>query len=356
MTHSPDTRPDPLSDFPPVSPADRARSPIISIRGLEKRFSGAHPDIFALRGIDLDIGRGDIFGIIGKSGAGKSTLVRCINMLERPTGGQVLFEGQDLCILPDAALREARRSMGMIFQQFNLLMQRTALQNVCFPLELTGVKSAAATQRARELLELVGLASRMDSYPSQLSGGQKQRVAIARALATNPRVLLCDEATSALDPATTDSILALIKDINAQLGITAVVITHEMSVIEKICSHVAIISKGIIVEHGLVEDIFFHPQSEAARRLVLPEALQNLPAGTYHRLIFNGRSSFEPVISNIVLECGCPVNIMYADTRDINGEAFGQMVLQLPEQEAARARILAYAKAHSILLEEMRHV
>lgn len=331
-------------------------NPIIILQGLEKRFSGKNADVFALRGIDLAIGQGDIFGIIGKSGAGKSTLVRCINMLERPTGGSVLFEGRDLCRLPESALREARRSMGMIFQQFNLLMQRTALQNVCFPLELTGMHPAEALKRAAELLTLVGLAKRMDSYPSKLSGGQKQRVAIARALATNPRVLLCDEATSALDPATTDSILALIKDINTQLGITAVVITHEMSVIEKICSHVAIISKGKIVEHGPVEDVFFHPQTEAARRLVLPEALQNLPQTNLYRLIFNGRSSFEPIIANMVLECGCPVNIMYADTRDINGVAFGQMLLQLPEQEKPRAQILAYAKARGIMLEEMKHV
>lgn len=331
-------------------------NPIIILQGLEKRFSGKNADVFALRGIDLAIGQGDIFGIIGKSGAGKSTLVRCINMLERPTGGSVLFEGRDLCRLPESALREARRSMGMIFQQFNLLMQRTALQNVCFPLELTGMHPAEARKRAAELLTLVGLAKRMDSYPSKLSGGQKQRVAIARALATNPRVLLCDEATSALDPATTDSILALIKDINTQLGITAVVITHEMSVIEKICSHVAIISKGKIVEHGPVEDVFFHPQTEAARRLVLPEALQNLPQTNLYRLIFNGRSSFEPIIANMVLECGCPVNIMYADTRDINGVAFGQMLLQLPEQEKPRAQILAYAKARGIMLEEMKHV
>ncbi len=331
-------------------------NPIIILQGLEKRFSGKNADVFALRGIDLAIGQGDIFGIIGKSGAGKSTLVRCINMLERPTGGSVLFEGRDLCRLPESALREARRSMGMIFQQFNLLMQRTALQNVCFPLELTGMRPAEARKRASELLTLVGLAKRMDSYPSKLSGGQKQRVAIARALATNPRVLLSDEATSALDPATTDSILALIKDINAQLGITAVVITHEMSVIEKICSHVAIISKGKIVEHGPVEDVFFHPQTEATRRLVLPEALQNLPQTNLYRLIFNGRSSFEPIIANMVLECGCPVNIMYADTRDINGVAFGQMLLQLPEQEKPRAQILAYAKARGIMLEEMKHV
>ena len=333
-----------------------ADGPIISIEGLEKRFSGKNTDVFALRGIDLAIGRGDIFGIIGKSGAGKSTLVRYINMLERPTGGSVFFEGRDLCRLPEAALREARRAMGMIFQQFNLLMQRTALQNVCFPLELAGAPRDETRKRAEELLDMVGLANRMDAYPSQLSGGQKQRVAIARALATKPRVLLCDEATSALDPATTDSILALIKDINVQLGITAVVITHEMSVIEKICSHVGIISKGKIVEQGLVEEVFFHPQTEAARRLVLPDVLRKLPQPNLYRLIFNGRSSLEPVIANMVLECGCPVNIMYADTRDINGVAFGQMVLQLPEREESRTRIMAYARAHSIMLEEMKHV
>ena len=333
-----------------------ADGPTITIEHLDKRFSGKNAAVIALRGIDLAIGRGDIFGIIGKSGAGKSTLVRCINMLERPTAGSVFFEGRDLCRLPEAALRKARRSMGMIFQQFNLLMQRTALQNVCFPLELTGAPRDETRKRAEELLDMVGLANRMDSYPSQLSGGQKQRVAIARALATKPRVLLCDEATSALDPATTDSILALIKDINVQLGITAVVITHEMSVIEKICSHVAIISKGVIVEQGLVEDVFFHPRTEAARRLVLPEALRKLPQPNLYRLIFNGRSSFEPVIANMVLECGCPVNIMYADTRDINGVAFGQMVLQLPEREESRARIMAFAEAHSIMLEEMKHV
>lgn len=330
--------------------------PVIELVGLEKRFLSKNVEVYALRGVDLSIGKGQIFGIIGKSGAGKSTLVRCINMLERPTGGAVLFEGRNLTRAPEADVRMARRAMGMIFQQFNLLMQRTAVQNVCFPLELAGEAPDKALRRAHELLELVGLSSRAASYPSQLSGGQKQRVAIARALATNPRVLLCDEATSALDPETTESILALIKEINHQLGITAVVITHEMSVIERICSHVAIISKGVIIERGLVEEVFFHPQTEVARRLVLPEALQRLPGQNFYRLIFNGRSSFEPVISNMVLECGQPVNIMYADTKDINGVAFGQMVLHLPEDAAARECILRYAHSHGIMLEEMPHV
>ena len=329
--------------------------PIIRIVNLEKKFPGKDGDIYALRDINLEIRQGDIFGIIGKSGAGKSTLVRCMNLLERPTAGSVWFEGKDLCLLSNSELRRARRAMGMIFQQFNLLLQRTALENVCFPLELEGESKNKMRSRAMELLEMVGLGQRMDSYPSQLSGGQKQRVAIARALATRPRVLLCDEATSALDPATTDSILALIKDINRQMGITAVIITHEMSVIDRICSHVAIISKGVIIEEGEVEQVFFHPATEAARKLVLPDALQKLEARRLYRLIFNGRSSFEPVISNMVLYCGCPVNIMYADTRDINGTAVGQMVLELPENSEARERLLAYAKTHHIVLEEMRN-
>lgn len=332
--------------------------PIIQIKDLEKRFKSKHTEVYALRNINLTIRQGDIFGIIGKSGAGKSTLVRCINMLERPTGGSILFEGKDMCRLNAAGLRTARRSMGMIFQQFNLLMQRTAEENVCFPLELVGEKKESARKRARELLELVGLADRSRSYPSQLSGGQKQRVAIARALATNPKVLLCDEATSALDPATTESILSLIKDINQRLGITAVIITHEMSVIEKICNHVAIISHGTIAETGPVEDVFFHPRTEEARQLVIPEALQpeQMPHKRLYRLIFNGRSSFEPIISNLVLECGTPVNIMFANTRDIGGSAFGQMVLQLPDDDAVVARILEYAEAKGLILEEMSHV
>lgn len=330
--------------------------PIIQITDLEKKFKSKNAEVYALRGVNLDIHKGDIFGIIGKSGAGKSTLVRCINMLERPTAGSVLFEGKDMCGLTEVELRRARRSMGMIFQQFNLLMQRNAEENICFPLEMAGVSKPAARERARELLELVGLSTRAASYPSQLSGGQKQRVAIARALASNPKVLLCDEATSALDPATTDSILALIKDINQRLGITAVIITHEMSVIEKICSHVAIISKGVIAETGAVEEVFFHPQTEEARKLVLPEGLQQMPHERLYRIIFNGRSSFEPIIGSMVLECGCPVNIMFANTRDIGGTAFGQMVIQLPDDAAAVQRALAYAASRGIVMEEMRNV
>ena len=332
--------------------------PIIRICNLEKRFQSKNSEVYALKGINLDIYQGDIFGIIGRSGAGKSTLVRCINMLERPTGGQVLFEGRDLCRLDDRQLRQARRSMGMIFQQFNLLMQRTAMENVCFPLELVGTAKAKARQRAAELLELVGLSDRMNSYPSQLSGGQKQRVAIARALASDPKVLLCDEATSALDPSTTESILALIKDINRRLGITAVIITHEMSVIEKICSHVAIIAGGKIAETGPVEEVFYHPRTEAARTMVIPEAIkpEKLPQERVVRIVFNGSSTLEPVIGNMILDCGKPLSILYSDLREIDGVVCGQMVMQLPDDKIACERIRAFAASRGLELEDMTRV
>lgn len=241
---------------------------IIQIQDLEKRFRTKNTEVYALQGINLTIRKGDIFGIIGKSGAGKSTLVRCINMLERPTGGSVMFEGKDMCRLGSRDLQIARRSMGMIFQQFNLLMQRTAEENICFPLELAGVKKDAARERARELLELVNLSDRAQSYPSQLSGGQKQRVAIARALATQPEMLLCDEPTSALDPLTTKSMLALLTDINKKLGVTIIIITHELSVVQAICSHVAVISEGRLAESGAVADVFGSPRSAVTKLLL----------------------------------------------------------------------------------------
>ena len=329
---------------------------IIEIRGLGKSFYSKNTEVTALRDINLTVEKGDIFGIIGMSGAGKSTLVRCINMLERPTEGTVFFDGRDLGRLTLRELRQARRSMGMIFQQFNLLMQRSAAANVCFPLEIAGVERGAARKRARELLELVGLADRAAYYPAQLSGGQKQRVAIARALASDPKVLLCDEATSALDPSTTASILALLKDINRRLGITVVIITHEMSVIEQICNRVAIISDSRIAESGTVEQVFFHPRTEAARKLVLPEGRPSvsLVPDRLYRIVFDGASSFEPVIANMILECRAPVNIMFADTRDIDGKAFGQMVLQLPDNEETVRRMVHYVTSRGLIMEEVK--
>jgi D-methionine transport system ATP-binding protein len=331
---------------------------IIQIQSLEKTFQSKSGTVQALKDINLEIRRGEIFGIIGMSGAGKSTLVRCINLLERPTAGRVLFDGMDMTQLGGAQLRRVRQSMGMIFQQFNLLMQRTAESNIRFPLEITGVSKRKAKARAEELLELVGLSDKADAYPSQLSGGQKQRVAIARALAPNPKVLLCDEATSALDPTTTASILALLKDINRRLGITIVVITHQMSVIEEICNRVAIIDSSRIAEIGDVEDIFFHPKTAAAQKLVYPEGRHSetfsaKDSAPCCRIVFDGNSSFEPVIAGMVLECKAPVNIMYADTKDIDGKAYGQIVVQMPKEEAVREKMLHYLKLRGLNFEEV---
>lgn len=331
--------------------------PIIQLVGLGKEFRTSNGPITALDDINLSIEKGEIFGIIGLSGAGKSTLVRCINYLEVPTSGKVLFEDQSLADMSSYQQRLARQSMGMIFQQFNLLAQRNVIQNVCFPLEIANVSKKEAIKRAMELLALVGLEDRAKAYPSQLSGGQKQRVAIARALATNPKILLCDEATSALDPNTTKSILKLLKEINKNMGVTVVVITHEMSVIEAICDRVAIIDQSHIAEVGCVEDIFSEPKSRIGRQLILGEAgEQAIRFGGFKRIriSFDGRSSFEPVLSNMILACKVPVNIMHAETRDINGTALGQMVIQLPEEEIDQNRVLNYLKTAKITYEEVK--
>jgi D-methionine transport system ATP-binding protein len=333
------------------------QKPIIELVGLGKVFQSKNSvEVKALEDINLTIYEGEIFGIIGLSGAGKSTLVRCINFLERPTSGAVIFDGYDLGSLSKGELNRARQSMGMIFQQFNLLMQRTALQNICFPLEIAGVPRKEAKERAKELLEIVGLADKAKAYPAQLSGGQKQRIAIARALATNPKVLLCDEATSALDPTTTRSILNLLKEINQKLGITVVVITHEMSVIEEICHRVAIIDQSHIAEIGEVEEVFVRPQSTIAKRLVFSSDthIDNFVGEHKCRIIFDGRTSFEPVIANMVMECKTPVNILFADTKDIDGKAYGQMVLQLPEDENGQKKIINYLKTNQIPYEEVK--
>ena len=328
---------------------------MIELRNVSKTFATVSGSVEAVRNVSLTINDGDIFGVIGLSGAGKSTLVRCINFLEKPTAGTVTVDGQELGSLSKKQLLEARRSMGMIFQQFNLLQQRTALQNICFPLEIAGTSKADAEKRAKELLEIVGLSDRAGNYPSQLSGGQQQRVAIARALATSPKILLCDEATSALDPTTTRSILALLKEINRTLGITIIVITHEMAVIEEICQRVAIIDSSRIAEVGAVDDVFTRPQSAMAKQLIYPDGKRRALATGKHycRIVFDGNSSFEPVVSNMVLECKAPVNIMFADTKNIDGKAYGQMILQLPEDERAAKRALAYLETQNVHAEEV---
>ena len=329
---------------------------IIQIQHLYKTFGTGESAVHALEDINLDIQEGEIFGIIGLSGAGKSTLVRCMNLLERPSSGSVIVDGKEMTALSEKELRLARRKVTMIFQSFNLLMQRTCLKNVCFPMEISGVPAAQAKKRALELLDLVGLAEKANAYPSQLSGGQKQRVAIARALATDPKVLLCDEATSALDPTTTRSILKLIQDINRRMGITAVIITHEMAVVEEICSHVAILERGRMVETGTVEAVFSNPQTEAGRRLVFPEGanIDKFPVAGVVRVVFNGGSSYEPLIASLAIDCGVKVNILGADTRNVNGKAFGSMLLGLPEDHGEATRAMSYLKAQKdVTVEEV---
>ena len=308
---------------------------MIELSHLNKTFQTADGTVDALKDINLTIEDGDIFGIIGMSGAGKSTLVRCINMLERPTSGTVKVGGDDMTALSPAALRAKRRSITMIFQQFNLLMQRTCLKNVCFPMELEGMSKKDAKKKAKELLALADLPDKAQSYPAQLSGGQQQRVAIARALATNPQVLLCDEATSALDPKTTHSILELIRDINKKLGITVVVITHQMSVVEEICNHVAILDEGCVVEQGDVAQVFAHPQSDAAKKLVFPNGEETvLPTQQDEarlRILFNGSATADkPLIATMAAQHGILANILGASTRAFHEQAFGEMLIGVP--------------------------
>ena len=329
--------------------------PIITLNHVCKTFTTADGEVTAVNDLNLTINRGDIFGIIGLSGAGKSTLVRCLNVLERPTQGQVLVDGKDLTTLNGRELRESRRNIGMIFQHFNLLMQRTVLDNVCFPMELAGVKKKEARKKALELLDTVDLADKAKAYPAQLSGGQKQRVAIARVLAADPEILLCDEATSASDPQTTKAVLSLLKEINEKMGITIVVITHEMAVVQAICNRVGVLEKGVLVEQGDVEQLFRNPQTSAARNLIYNGTAykESITAGRKVRITFEGNSSFEPILGNIILECKTPVNILYANTQNVHGKAVGQMILQLPEEKELADRFVEYFHQKNLGVEEV---
>ena len=333
---------------------------MIEIKHLSKTFGVSGGTVDALKDITLTIPDGEIYGIIGMSGAGKSTLVRCINMLERPTSGEVLIDGKSMTELSQRELREKRRDITMIFQGFNLLMQRNCLKNVCFPLELAGVKKAEAEKRAAELLELVGLGDKFKSYPAQLSGGQQQRVAIARALATHPKILLCDEATSALDPQTTQSILSLIRDIHDRLGITVIIITHQMSVVEQICTRVAILDGGEVAEEGAVSDVFSSPKSEAAKRLVYPEGYQNPVMsgedGAVIRVVFNGANATEtPLIAKMAMEENIAASILSASTRSIGDKAYGNMLLGISGGGEQTQRALDYlGSIPDIFVEEVK--
>ena len=322
---------------------------MIEIQNLSKTFPVSGGTVEALKDISLTIPDGEIYGIIGMSGAGKSTLVRCINMLERPTSGKVIIDGKDLGSLTQAQLREERRNITMIFQGFNLLMQRNCLKNVCFPLELAGYKKKEAVERATELLELVGLGEKLKIYPAQLSGGQQQRVAIARALATHPKILLCDEATSALDPQTTQSILSLIKDIHDKLGLTVIIITHQMSVVEQICTRVAILNHGTVVEEGAVSEVFASPKSQEAKQLVYPEGYQQAIETEREehliRVVFNGASATQtPLIAKMAMEENIMASILFASTRSLGDKAYGNMLLGISGGKEQMEKAVAYLR------------
>lgn len=330
--------------------------PLIQVENLSKVFDVRGGHVEAVKNISFSIEKGEIFGMIGLSGAGKSTLVRCLNLLETPTCGTVRIQGRSLTELSGRELREARRNIGMIFQHFNLLMQRNVVDNVCFPMEIAGVKRKEAKKRALELLRTVGLEEKAAAYPVQLSGGQRQRVAIARVLANNPEILLCDEATSALDPQTTKSILELLKKINVTYGITIVVITHEMSVVQEICHRAAVLKNGALAETGTVEALFHNPKTKAAKRLIFNGRGQiaEMKGKRLIRITFHKQSAFQPVIGNLVLEYKTPVNILYADTKNINGHAEGEMILQLPQEEATADKMIRYLREINMSVEELK--
>ncbi len=331
-----------------------SEQPIIQIKDLKKVYQVPGGEVVALNGINLSIERGQIYGIIGMSGAGKSTLIRCINKLDTPTEGQVLIGGKNVLAMSQKELLQTRRRTAMIFQQFNLLMQKTVARNVRYPLEIAGVDEEKANKRVMELLRIVGLEEKANAYPAQLSGGQKQRVAIARALASDPDVLLCDEATSALDPMTTQSILALLQEINRDMGITVVLITHEMAVIRQICNKVAILDGGKMVEEGTVDDVFMHTKSAAGRRLfgILPEQ-EETPRQSAIRIVFDANAAGQPMISKLIKDMDMDVNILSADIRQLNGKSYGQMMIARPEDPVDVKRILEYLRKEGLTVEEV---
>ena len=330
---------------------------MIELRHISKDFGTGEHAVHAVQDVSLTVETGEIFGIIGFSGAGKSTLVRCINLLERPTSGEVLLDGQELTALPPKQLRQTRKKIGMIFQHFNLMPSRTVAGNVAYPLRGSGLSREQIAAKVQSLLELVGIGNKADAFPSQLSGGQKQRVAIARALANDPSVLLCDEATSALDPTTTGQILELLAKINRELGVTIIVITHEMKVIDQICDRVAVIDKSCIAEEGRVADVFTSPKSDIARELVLPQerpVLEPTTGGRKVRIIFNGENTQKPVISEMILACRVPVNVLFADTKSVEGAAYGHMIFELPNDEHDAEKVISWLKNSGLTWKEER--
>ncbi len=342
---------------------------MIVIEGLQKSFAREGAATAVLQDLSLTVGKGEIFGIIGRSGAGKSTLIRCINLLERPTAGRVTIDGQDITALSGAALRDARRRIGMIFQHFNLLSSRTVFDNVAFPLELTGMSRGQIEQEVLPLLDLVGLSEKSGAYPAELSGGQKQRVAIARALASKPAVLLCDEATSALDPETTQSILALLKDINKKLALTILLITHEMPVIKAICDRVAVLDRGVVVEQGPVFDVFTAPKSDVTKLMVRDLVDRELPdwltvrmlaakgsGNPILRIAFSGPHANEPVIADLVKRFDVVLNIIQANVDYIQGQPFGIIIVEAEGTPAAIDAAIAHVNGQHLKAEVLGHV
>ena len=328
---------------------------VFELVDVSKTYINEGKEFEALKGVSLDIEEGEIFGIIGMSGAGKSTLVRTLNRLEDVSGGVVSFYGRDLATLKPKELREVRHKISMIFQGFNLLNQRTVISNVEQPLKIAGVKKGERRQKALEMLRVVGLEEKAYEYPARLSGGQKQRVAIARALSADPKVLLCDEATSALDPKITAEILDLLKKINEERKLTIVIITHEMSVVERICDRVAIIDDGHLAEIGEVKEVFRNPQSEAAQKLVFPSNPFESEDGSRNliRLVFDGTRSSEPFIANLVEKTGKKVSILSANTKSVGGIGYGQMVLELPRDPEDRATVIEFFKDSGLTVTEV---
>ena len=330
-------------------------SNVFELKNVFKTYKNDGKEFTALKDVSLDVREGEIFGIIGMSGAGKSTLVRTLNRLEEVTSGTVKFYDKDLSSLKAGELREVRHSISMIFQGFNLVNQRTVLANVEQPLRIAGVPRKERKEKARQMLEIVGLSEKADVFPARLSGGQKQRVAIARALAADPKVLLCDEATSALDPKITGEILDLLKKINQERKLTIVIITHEMAVVEKICDRVAIIDDGNLAEIGAVRDVFSNPRSKAAKKLVFPANPfdPSDPSGKVIRLVFDGTQSSVPFIANLVEQTGLKVNILSANTKSVGGIGFGQMILELPKSEDDQKTIIDFFTKGGLSVSEV---
>lgn len=338
---------------------------MITFKEITKTYTSGNTEVNALNGINLHVKKGEIYGVIGSSGAGKSTLIRCVNLLERPTSGSVIVDGQDLVTLTAKKLREEKRKIGMVFQHFNLLNSKTVFTNVAMPLILTKTPKDVIKKRVTELLEFVGLGDKANNYPDQLSGGQKQRVGIARALATKPSILLCDEATSALDPQTTESILKLLKKINDEYNITILIITHEMGVIRDICDKVAVIDGGVIVESGTVFDVFAQPKTKVAHNFISSVMQDDIPDSVYklikaqtgtnriYRIVFLGDSASDPLLSQISKNFNVEVNVLFGNITELQGRPFGNLIVSLQGDDLEINRVITYVNEQEVSIEEV---